>query len=187
MTGDELEPALTARVVERTDATIHFTHPLLASVLYQDTSADERRRTHALLATVVEDPLDRARHLALATENPDPAVSAALEEASGIATLRGAPIAAAELGEHALRLTPPDAHDERHRRAIAAARAHFEAGAVVRARTIADDVLERAPVAASRAEKLWFSLPSSASRSIASWRCSAKPSMKPRPSPHSGR
>jgi DNA-binding CsgD family transcriptional regulator len=153
-TGDELEPAFAAHVVERTDGTIRFTHPLLASVLYQGTPADERRRTHARVATVLEDPLDRARHLALATENPDPAVAAALEEASGIATTRGAPIVAAELGEHALRLTPPDADNERHRRAITAARAHFEAGAAARARTIAGDLLDRAPAAESRAEAL---------------------------------
>jgi DNA-binding CsgD family transcriptional regulator len=153
-TRDELEPAHATHVVERTDETIRFTHPLLASVLYQGASADERRRTHACVAALVEDPLDRARHLALATENPDPTVAATLEEASGIATSRGAPIMAAELGEHALRLTPPDAHDERHRRAIAAARAHFEAGAAARARAIAGDLLDRAPTAESRAEAL---------------------------------
>jgi DNA-binding CsgD family transcriptional regulator len=154
VTGDELERALAVGVVERTGTIIRFTHPLLESVLYQGMTADERRRTHALLTTVVEDPLDRARHLALATEYADPAVAASVEEATGVATLRGAPIVAAELAEHAVRLTPPDAHDERHRRAITAARAYFEAGAAARARKIASDLVDRAHTAKSRAEAL---------------------------------
>ena len=58
-------------VIERTDGTIRFTHPLLASVVYHGVSADERRRAHGRLALVVADPLDRARHLALSTESPD--------------------------------------------------------------------------------------------------------------------
>ena len=57
-----------------------------------------------------------------------------LEDAAALASARGAPIAAAELGEHALRLTPPDAHEDRHRRALAAARAHLAAGEWTRAR-----------------------------------------------------
>jgi hypothetical protein len=44
VTEDVLEPALAARVVERADGRIRFTHPLLASVVYQGVSADERRR-----------------------------------------------------------------------------------------------------------------------------------------------
>ena len=66
-----LDRALAARVIEQTDGTIRFTHPLLASVVYHGVSAVERRRAHGRLALVVADPLDRARHLALSTESPD--------------------------------------------------------------------------------------------------------------------
>ena len=71
VTEHVLDRALAARVIERTDGTIRFTHPLLASVVYHGVSADERRRAHGRLALVVADPLDRARHLALSTESPD--------------------------------------------------------------------------------------------------------------------
>jgi DNA-binding CsgD family transcriptional regulator len=141
-------------VIERTDGTIRFTHPLLASVVYQDVSAGERRRAHGRVAVVVEDPLDRARHLALSTESPDTELAAVLEDASNTASARGAPIAAAELGEHALRLTPSDAQEDGHRRAIAAARAHIAAGGMRRARALALDLLERTPEGPPRAEAL---------------------------------
>src|SRR5215210_4823592 len=154
VTEDTLEPALTAEVIELVDGAIRFSHPLLASVLYQQVSAGARRSAHELLATVVEDPLARARHLALATELADPGVAAALEEAAGVAMVRGAAIAAAELGEHALRLTPSDAQGDQHRRAIAAARAHLAGANVERARALAGDLLARSAPGARRAEIL---------------------------------
>lgn len=153
-TEDALAPALAAHVVERAEGTIRFTHPLLASVVYQGVSADERRRAHGLVAQIVDDPMLRARHLALSTERPDTEIAAVLEKAATLASTRGAPIAAAELGEHALRLTPVDATDDRHRRTIAATRAHFAAGEGTRARTIAVDLLDRTPAGPSRAEAL---------------------------------
>ena len=135
VTEHVLEPAVAARVIERTNGTIRFTHPLLASVVYQGVSADKRRRAHGRVAHVVADPVGRARHLALSTDTPDSQSAAALEDAAGLASSRGSHIAAAELAEHALRLTPPGAHNERHRRALNAARAHRSAGEWTRART----------------------------------------------------
>jgi len=154
VTEDVLEPALAAHVIERADGAIRFTHPLLASVVYQGVPADERRRAHGLVAQIVDDPILRARHLALSTESRDTEIAAALEDAAALARARGAHIAAAELGEHALRLTPLDAPDDRHRRAIAAARAHSAAGEGTRARTIAVDLLARTRAGPSRAEAL---------------------------------
>src|SRR5262245_4506168 len=43
---DDLEPALDARVIERENGSVRFTHPLLASVVYLGRSAKERRRAH---------------------------------------------------------------------------------------------------------------------------------------------
>ena len=154
VTKDVLEPAFATHVIEKADETIRFTHPLLASVLYQGVPADERRRAHELVAQTVDDPILRARHLALSTERPDTEIAAALEDATALASTRGAPIAAAELGEHALRLTPSEARDDLHRRAVAATRAHLEAGEGTRARTIAVDLLARTPAGPSRAEAL---------------------------------
>jgi DNA-binding CsgD family transcriptional regulator len=151
---DVFDSALAGRVIEHAHGTIRFTHPLLASVIYQGVSADQRRRAHQRLALVVEDPLDRARHLALSTESPDIRIAATLEEASAAASTRGAPIAVAELAEHALRLTPPGAHTDRLRRALAAARAERTAGEWTRARTILADLLAEEREGGVRAEAL---------------------------------
>src|SRR3954453_3550391 len=56
--------------------------------------------------------------------------------------------------EHALRLTTPDARDDRHRRALAAARAHRAAGEWTRARTIASELLAESGIGPLRAEAL---------------------------------
>jgi DNA-binding CsgD family transcriptional regulator len=154
VTKPVLDRAVAARVIEQTDGTIRFTHPLLASAVYHGVSADERRRAHARLAVIVADPLDRARHLALSTEVPDTGIAAVLEDAAALAGTRGAPIAAAELAEHALRLTPPDAHADRHRRALVAARAQRSAGEWTRARSILADLLTETGAGSSRAEAL---------------------------------
>jgi hypothetical protein len=87
---DVLEPAFAAHVIEREDRTIRFTHPLLASVVYQGVSADERRRAHGLVAQIVDDPILRALHLALSTERPDTEIAAALKDAAALASARGA-------------------------------------------------------------------------------------------------
>ena len=151
---DALEAAVGAHVIERENGSIRFTHPLLSSVLYQCLSGEERRRLHERLAAIVDDPLVRARHLALATDGPDAGVAVVLDEAATRAVGRGAPAVAAELGEHALRLTPPDADGDRHRRALASARAHRTAGEWIRAHSIVADLLTQTPTGSSRAEAL---------------------------------
>lgn len=149
---DTLDPAIAARVIERQDGMIRFTHPLLASVLYRDLGA-KRWRVHERIVNAVDDPLLRARHLALSKNRPDAAVAAALDEAVSLALTRGAPALAAELAEHGMRLTP-HASDERRRRALAAARAHQAAGEWTRARTIATDLLGDTEAGWWRAESL---------------------------------
>ena len=149
-----LDRAVAARVLEQTDGTIRFTHPLLASAVYHGVSADERRRAHGRLAVIVADPLDRARHLALSTESPDTEIAAVLEDAAALASTRGAPIVAAELAEHALRLTSSDAHTDRQRRALVAARAQRSAGEWTRARSVLADLLAETRAGSVRAEAL---------------------------------
>ena len=151
--ADALEPAVAAHVIERESGTVRFTHPLLSSVLYRDLG-DERRSVHARIAAIVDDPLLRARHLALSRDAPDADVAAVLDAAARLAADRGAAAVAAELAEQALRLTPPDARDERRRRALAAARAHHDAGEWTRARTIATELLAETELGPLRAEAL---------------------------------
>jgi DNA-binding CsgD family transcriptional regulator len=152
--ADALEPAFAAGVIEVVEGAVRFTHPLLASVLYQAASPSARRRAHARAADVAGDTLARARQLALATEGPDPEIAAELEEAASAATARGAPILAAELGEHAVRVTPADASADRVRRAISAARAHLAAGEAARPRAIALELADRAEPGPLRAQAL---------------------------------
>jgi DNA-binding CsgD family transcriptional regulator len=147
-----LEPAFATNVVERENGTIRFTHPLLSSALYSDLG-DQRQSVHARIAEVVEDPVVRARHLALSRDVPDSDVATTLDEAAILAADRGATAVAAELAEQALRLTPETEVEDRSRRALAAARAHQAAGEWTRARSIATRLAE-ADKGALRAEAL---------------------------------
>ncbi len=144
---EALAPAVAAGVITRERGEIRFTHPLLASAVY-DASV------HGRLAELVEDPLARARHLALSSDAPDSDIAGALEDAARLATERGAAALAAELDEHALRLTPPVEVEGRHRRGLAAARAHQAAGEWTRAQAIAHELLVETVPGPQRAEVL---------------------------------
>jgi DNA-binding CsgD family transcriptional regulator len=153
--ANALEPAFAARLIEREAGAIRFTHPLLSSVLYQELGK-RREALHSSLAQTADDPLVRARHLALSRQEPDAGVASVLDQAVTAATNHGAAAVAAELAEHAVRLTPPDAIDERQRRMLSAARAHQAAGEWTRARKIASDLLVEVDVGWRRAEALVF-------------------------------
>jgi predicted ATPase len=103
-----LDEAHRAQVVETVEGRLRFTHPLLSSVIYSMADPPARRRWHARLADLVNDPEERARHLAHAATAPDVAVADALEAASRSANARGAPDAAATLAQQAAELTPPE-------------------------------------------------------------------------------
>jgi DNA-binding CsgD family transcriptional regulator len=152
--ADALTPAFEARLIEQTEGVVRFTHPLLASALYQELPLDARAHAHRLLADAVNDPLARARHLALASSEADAAVAAEVEEAIAIATSKGASVVAAELAEHAVRLTPGGAAGDRHRRAITAARMHLLAGDRRRARAEAERLLTTTATGRRRADVL---------------------------------
>jgi DNA-binding CsgD family transcriptional regulator len=153
ISADALEPALAAHVIEREGGTIRFAHPLLASILYQDLGP-RRRSLHARVAQVVDDPVVRARHLALSRAAPSADIAARLDDAAQLASDRGASAIAAELAEQAGRLTPRSRHEDRRRRALAAARAHRAAGEWTRARAIALDLLADGQGGPGRAEAL---------------------------------
>ena len=124
---DSLETAVSHGVVVRAADRLRFTHPLLAASVYQQADEATRRSAHAALAGVVRDPLERARHLALAAEGADAETAASLDQAATVAGVRGLPTVVAELSELARRLTPEDDRERRHRRAIVAAISHLRA------------------------------------------------------------
>jgi DNA-binding CsgD family transcriptional regulator len=152
-TGAALAPAVDAGILERGDNAVRFAHPLLASVLYASLD-DRRERVHARIAELVDEPLVRARHLALSRETPDEAVAALLDNTARLARSRGASQIAAELAEQAWRLTPVAARSKRHRRALAAARAEHDAGEWTRAQAIAEGLLAEADAADLHADAL---------------------------------
>ena len=108
----------TRRILELDGERLRFTHPLLGSAVAARQTPARRRSLHARLADVVPSAEERARHLALATAEPDGDVASILEEAARTAHVRGAPAAAAELAEQALRLTPPSSPDDARRRLL---------------------------------------------------------------------
>jgi hypothetical protein len=151
--ADALQPAVEAHVIDRENGTIRFTHPLLSSCLYRELG-ERRRSIHRRIAGIVDDPLLRARHLALSSEAPDADVAALLDDAANLAADRGAAAVAAELAEQATRLTPRDASADRVRRVLGAARAQHAAGEWTRARTILSDLLAQSDICPPRAEAL---------------------------------
>jgi DNA-binding CsgD family transcriptional regulator len=85
---------------------VAFTHPLLASAIYEAATPAERRRAHRLLADSLADPVERALHRARSTVMPDSGVAEEIERAADIAAGRGALQLAGELLESAARATP---------------------------------------------------------------------------------
>jgi DNA-binding CsgD family transcriptional regulator len=146
-----LDPAIENGVVEVVGDRLRFTHPLLASAVYQKVPPARRRELHARLATIVHDPEERARHLALSVGGPDVAVAAALEEAALVAASRGAPQSAAELWEMARRATPPDRREDLVRRTHQAGVAHHECGDTSLARSVLEQAVDLSMAGPARA------------------------------------
>jgi DNA-binding CsgD family transcriptional regulator len=149
-----LAPAVEAQVLEVEDEDVGFTHPLLASQVLAEADEEARRGAHRLAAAAVDDPVSRARHVAAALDSPDEWVARELEDAAGLARSRGAASMAAELGEGAMRATPPERDGNRRRRGMQAARDHLAGGAAERALVLAGELREAAAAGVPRAEAL---------------------------------
>ena len=113
---------------------MRFTHPLLATLAYE--RVEDKRALHARLAALVDDPEERARHLALAADGPDEDVALALDDAARRARERGAPDAAAALLEQARRARAVVAADGR------GGRAPPRGGDAARAQALLEEALE---------------------------------------------
>ena len=149
-----LRRAVSAGLVRVDGDAVSFTHPLIAACVYGDALPAERRRMHRRLAKVIDDLEARARHLALGTVGADATVAAALEEAAVRARERGAPGVAAELLELAVTSTPEGTEADLRRRKLAAADAHFVAGAVEQGAALLVDLLTALPPGGERADVL---------------------------------
>jgi DNA-binding CsgD family transcriptional regulator len=149
-----LDEAERNEVIETIADRVRFVHPLLGSTVYEQAGTDRRREAHLRLSEVVDDPIERAWHLALGTRGADPNVAAALDQAASVAESRGAPAIAAELAELAQRLTPSEDPDAAQMRALVAAELLFEAGDLDRAIAQMDELIALAPPGPMKAEVL---------------------------------
>ena len=140
-------------LVPETDR-LRFSHPLLASTIYGSLTSTRRRALHGRLAAVVDDPEERARHLARGVTAVDEGTARELEDAAGLAGRRGAPESAAELYQAACRLTPLDRPEDLARRMLGGADALTIAGDLEGARGLARQALETGPSRAIRARSL---------------------------------
>ncbi len=135
---------------------IRFAHPLLASAIYGSASHERRRQLHERLATVVADPEERARHLALSATEADEGIAAELERAAGQAGRRGAQQAAAELFAASRRLTPTERLEEITRRSLGEASALLAAEDFGGARSLAERAATTSSVASLRGQALFL-------------------------------
>jgi DNA-binding CsgD family transcriptional regulator len=118
-------------------AGVVFRHPLVRSAVYRASGAAERSEVHRALAEAIDPDLDpdrRAWHRAQATSMPDEDVAADLERSAARAQARGGFAAAAAFLERSSVLTLDPAR--RAARALAAAQATQQAGALAEALTL---------------------------------------------------
>ena len=123
-------PAVEAGLAEF-GARVRFRHPLVRSAAYRSASVQTRQELHGALAEVTDpavDPDRRAWHRAQAAPGPDEEVAAELEQSAGRARRRGGLAAAAAFLERSAELTLDPAR--RAQRALAAAQAKYQAGAL---------------------------------------------------------
>jgi DNA-binding CsgD family transcriptional regulator len=152
--ADGVEEAARSGVLQVDGERLRFAHPLLASFVYGDASQSERRAVHRRLAPLIADPEEHALHLARGTIDQDEAVAATLEATAGQAARRGHPEIAAELAEHAGRLTPTGSASDRARRVRKAAVFFYAAGDAHRSRELLERLIGALPRSTERAEAL---------------------------------
>ena len=151
-----LEAAFDAGVLEQQDDRVRFTHPLLVAGALSSLSPWRRRSIHRTLADLADTAEQRARHLAAATTEPSAEVAAAIEEGAAGALSRGAPTAAAQLLEDAVRLTPTADDAALGRRLVSAGNCREHAGDTARALELFRRAVRESPPGPQRAEaRIW--------------------------------
>ncbi len=139
---DDVAAACTAQLADLgVDGSVRFEHPLVRAAVYADAATATRMALHARLAEAVLDPIERARHLALATLVEDETVAAALSDAAALARRRGAADTAFELAGLAAQRTPEHDRDGWARRTVTQAWHAYAAGLEAEATSAANDVL----------------------------------------------
>jgi DNA-binding CsgD family transcriptional regulator/KaiC/GvpD/RAD55 family RecA-like ATPase len=152
---DALATAERAGVLTLDGEQVRFAHPILAAAAYGAVPDARKQELHRAVALLSDDLEERARHLAMAAEGPDPEVAAALEGAAEQAWRRGAPDAAADLLRTACRLTPPADRDALAFRRVALGRIMHQAGDVPGAAVELESLVDALPPGPVRARALY--------------------------------
>jgi DNA-binding CsgD family transcriptional regulator/tetratricopeptide (TPR) repeat protein len=147
-----LAPAVDAHVVRTKPTGLEFTHPLLRAAAYTQLTPGRRRTLHRQLADAAANVEEQAYHLARAVEEPDEAIAAVIEEGALCAKRRGAPAVAAELLDHAIRVT--EDQERRVQRSLRAAIWKGESGDMDGARAALEELLAKLASGPVRAEAL---------------------------------
>ncbi|MGY1496044.1 ATP-binding protein [Streptomyces sp. QTS52] len=133
------------------DGTVGFRHPLIRAAVHADAPEYGRREAHTLLAHAVTEPVERARHLALAHPHEDETTARTLMSAAETARRDGTPDAAFELAGLAALRTPADRPSDRADRLLAAAEYACDGGRLEEAGQAAGTVLAGSGSARQRA------------------------------------
>ncbi|GAA2138282.1 LuxR family transcriptional regulator [Kitasatospora kazusensis] len=120
---------------------LRFADPLFREIVLSDATDAQRRACHAALAGLLDDPVERARHRALASPGPGAELAAELADAARLAAGRGAPALAAELSRLAAERTPGDP-GLAGERLLAGARYAYDAGLCDQARQVCAALLD---------------------------------------------
>jgi DNA-binding CsgD family transcriptional regulator len=131
-------------VLVEPDGAVRFGHPLLREMVYADAEPELRRAAHEALAAAVSDPVERARQMAHAREEPDEELAQTLADAASVARLRGAPASAADLAVLAADRTPRSMPGVAADRRLTAAEYAYAAGSPTDARRHATAALRDA-------------------------------------------
>jgi DNA-binding CsgD family transcriptional regulator len=156
VTGDDLEPAVSARLV-RVDGAfrVKFRHPLLRSALHQTAGPGGRRRAHGALAEALVGQAERGIwHRAAAATGPDEALARELTETARRGAYRQAASVALAALERAAQLSE-DEH-QRNSRLLSAADMAAEQGDSETVRRLLRDVESRHLRPAEAARWAWY-------------------------------
>jgi DNA-binding CsgD family transcriptional regulator len=132
---------------------LRLTHPLLAAAVRDETPTSQMVELHRFLAERLDDDVERALHLALASHEPDGRVAERLENAAARADARGAQETALALVEDAIRLTCEEG-EAVWRRMLQRAYHLGRIGDVPRQRGQLEDLLQCVPPGRLRARAL---------------------------------
>ncbi|GIG59520.1 transcriptional regulator [Longispora fulva] len=119
---------------------LRFSHPLLSDLVQAEAAPADLRAAHARLAASADDPVERARHQALAVTSPSARLADDLSAAAVVAEDRGAPGTAAELAQLAAERTVADPVLAASRLVAAGWYAH-RAGLADRTRALCGEIL----------------------------------------------